>query len=257
MKVAVVGLGVLGEAIGGHLIRDGFEVLGVDPVSEVRDRWVSTYGASAVPGVDALPWPEIGAVVIVVRLTDQVADVLAALPADGPPGRPCLIVSTLEPSFAARLGEWETPFALTEFPVSGGPHGAASGQLLGMASDDLGPEAAAVAKSLCAKVITFCGFGQPTIAKLINNVTMAYNTAVGAQMLAIGERLGLGLEPLHQVLLHGSGRSFALERLPGTILSLLYKDVRLLADHIGELAGVVPGEGFVAEIENLRARLVD
>jgi 3-hydroxyisobutyrate dehydrogenase-like beta-hydroxyacid dehydrogenase len=150
---------------------------------------VAAHGASAVASLAELDWSPVTAAVVAVRFTSQVAEMIAALPSDEPPERPCIVVSTLEPGFAAALDSVDTVFRVIECPVSGGPTGAAAGQLLGLASGERSADADAIIDAMCETVIEFDAYGQPTLAKLINNLCMAYNTVVAVEMLSIGELL--------------------------------------------------------------------
>ena len=82
------------------------------------------------------------------------------------------------------------------------------------------------------------GAGQVT--KLLNNAAFTAHLGVAASLLALGQSLGVDQLRLADVISHGSGNSFALERVAaagGTLARigehaghLLRKDVQLIAD---------------------------
>jgi 3-hydroxyisobutyrate dehydrogenase len=152
--------------------------------------------------------------------------------------------STVHPDTCRRLARQAQAkgAALIDAPVSGGGMGAAAGRLLVM----VGGDAATV--EFCRPV--FASYGDPVVhlgplgsgqvTKLLNNVLFTAHLGAAASLLALGQ--GLGVDPLGLagVLSHGSGNSFALERVAsaggtldrigGHAGHLLRKDVRLIAD---------------------------
>jgi 3-hydroxyisobutyrate dehydrogenase-like beta-hydroxyacid dehydrogenase len=151
--------------------------------------------------------------------------------------------STVHPDTCRRLAEQARALgaALVDAPVSGGGMGAAAGRLLVMAGGD---EATV---EFCRPV--FATYGDPVIhlgpvgagqvTKLLNNVLFTAHLGTAASLLALGRRLGVDPLGLADVITHGSGNSFALERvasaggtldrIAGHAGHLLRKDVRLIA----------------------------
>ena len=99
------------------------------------------------------------------------------------------------------------------------------------------------------------GAGQVT--KLLNNAAFTAHLGVAVSLLALGQSLGVDQLRLADVISHGSGNSFALQRVAsagGTLARigehaghLLRKDVQLIAD----VAAAAPAE---AEAGNLGTR---
>ncbi|MEU6198606.1 NAD(P)-dependent oxidoreductase [Streptomyces sp. NPDC047061] len=141
---------------------------------------------------------------------------------------------------------------LLDAPVSGGGPAAERGTLLVMAGGD--PQVFARSRPVFAAygdpVVHLGPIGSGQIAKLLNNVLFAAQLGLAADILGLGEKLGLAPDGLVGVLPRGSAASFALERVAdagGTLDrigahagSLLAKDVRLFAE-IAETAGVADG----------------
>jgi 3-hydroxyisobutyrate dehydrogenase len=152
--------------------------------------------------------------------------------------------STVHPYTCQRLAETaaDRGVRLIDAPVSGGGGAAAEGRLLVMA----GGEAETV--EYCRPV--FATYGDPVvhlgplgsgqIAKLLTNVLFTANLGTAASTLTLGQELGIDPRRLAEVISHGSGSSFALDRISaaGATLDriaghagpLLQKDVRLMAD---------------------------
>jgi 3-hydroxyisobutyrate dehydrogenase-like beta-hydroxyacid dehydrogenase len=92
--------------------------------------------------------------------------------------------------------------------------------------------------------------GSGQITKLLNNLLFTANLGTAASTLTLGQELGIDPRRLAEVISHGSGSSFALDRISaaGATLDriaghagpLLQKDVRLVAD-VATGAGVSAG----------------
>jgi 3-hydroxyisobutyrate dehydrogenase-like beta-hydroxyacid dehydrogenase len=167
--------------------------------------------------------------------------------------------STVHPDTCRRLAERAEVHGVSvvDAPVSGGGKAAAEGRLLVMAGGESGTVA------YCRKV--FETFGDPVvhmgplgsgqIAKLLNNLLFTANLATAADTLALAPEFGIDRGALAEVVLHGSGASFALDRVRaagGTLDRLaecagplLRKDVRLLAD-LADTVGAPTGTVLTA-----------
>ena len=176
MKVAFVGLGVMGFPMAGHLARAGHEVAVFNRSPEKARRWVEAHGGRAGATVaEAVQGAEV--VALCVGNDDDVRGVLAeALPAMAADG---LVVDHTTTS--ARLareaaaqarsqGRW-----FVDAPVSGGQAGAEAGQLTIM----LGGEEAATTRAApvidaYAKAIRRIGGpGAGQQAKMVNQICIA------------------------------------------------------------------------------------
>ncbi|WP_202125142.1 NAD(P)-dependent oxidoreductase [Actinomadura physcomitrii] len=167
--------------------------------------------------------------------------------------------STVHPDTCRRLAAEAAGRGVrtVDAPVSGGGPAAAAGRLLVMA----GGEQKDV--DLCRPV--FASYGDPIVhmgplgsgqvAKLLNNLLFAANLATASTALALGRDLDVDPVRLAEVVSHGSGASFALDRVAsggGTLDriaahagGLLRKDVGLVAG-IAAAAGAEPGAVLAA-----------
>ncbi len=164
------------------------------------------------------------------------------------PGGIIAIHSTIHPELCIALAEKakSNGLMLVDAPVSGGGEGAANGTLTVM----VGGEEEAVSQvrpvfETYAGLITHLGdVGAGQKAKLVNNNLMAANMALAYHALKTAETLGLDREAFIELVRVSSGRSFSFDvcaRLnePSDFklgAPLLTKDVRLLAETIGENA---------------------
>jgi len=170
------------------------------------------------------------------------------------PGGVVAVHSTVHPDTCRRLAETagRRDVRLVDAPVSGGGMAAAEGRLLVM----VGGEAEDVERcrpvfeTYASPVVHTGPLGTGQLTKLLNNLLFTAHLATAATTLSLGRELGVDPAGLGEVISHGSGNSFALERVNaagGTLERmapfagpLLQKDVRLIAE-LAEAAGVSPG----------------
>lgn len=254
-SVAVVGLGNIGGAIATRLVDAGQRVTGLDLDDERRRRFTDATGHVAVASFDDVELADISEILVVVRLTDHAAAVLDDLAT-----RPLradttvYLVTTLELDFARALPSRTTPgYQLVELPVSGGEGGARRGELTLMAAGPLDDDRAEwLTATLGSVLVRFDVYGAPTLAKLLNNVTAAYNALAFAEMALLADRLGVEPTALQRLLATASGGSWMTDAFVDVVDDLLAKDVGLLADEVGELPTLSLADGD-ALIERLGA----
>lgn len=152
--------------------------------------------------------------------------------------------STVHPDTCRRLADVARTHGVTliDAPVSGGGPAAAEGKLVVMAGGEQGTVAYCrpVFETYGDPVVHMGPLGAGQVAKLLNNVLFTAHLATAASTLALGRDLAVDPAALARVISHGSGRSFALDRVTaagGTLDRLaahagplLRKDVRLLTD---------------------------
>jgi 3-hydroxyisobutyrate dehydrogenase len=188
--------------------------------------------------------------------TEEVVDaVLGGLAAGGV----IAVHSTVHPDTCRRLAERAQArgVRLIDAPVSGGAPAAEAGRLLVMAGGDeeTVDECRPVFASYGDPIVHLGPVGAGQVTKLLNNAAFTAHLGVAVSLLALGRSLGVDQLRLADVISHGSGNSFALERVAsagGTLARigehaghLLRKDVRLIAD----LAATAPAcaEGGASE----------
>jgi 3-hydroxyisobutyrate dehydrogenase-like beta-hydroxyacid dehydrogenase len=175
------------------------------------------------------------------------------------PGGVIAVHSTVHPDTCRRLADRARVHGVSviDAPVSGGGRAAAEGRLLVMVGGESGTVAYCrrVFETYADPVVHMGPLGSGQIAKLLNNLLFTANLATAADTLALGPELGIDRGALAEVVLHGSGSSFALgrvtaaggtlDRLADRAGPLLRKDVRLLAD-LADAAGAPTGTVLAA-----------
>jgi 3-hydroxyisobutyrate dehydrogenase len=214
MKVAFVGLGVMGFPMAGHLAKAGHEVQVFNRSPAKANAWADKFGGRAGATVaEAVAGCEI--VCLCVGNDDDVRQVLdQALPAMAEGG--VVVDHTTASAKLAReaaeqaraVGRW-----FVDAPVSGGQAGAENGQLAVMA----GGEEAAVERvrpviAAYAKAIQRIGGpGSGQLAKMVNQICIAGTVQGLAEGLHFARHAGLDLELVIAAISKGAAQSWQME----------------------------------------------
>jgi 3-hydroxyisobutyrate dehydrogenase-like beta-hydroxyacid dehydrogenase len=207
-----IGLGVMGEAMCGHLARR------FDRPVLAHDRRGEPLSRLAAAGVTAAPAAEIArrADLILLSLPDgrAVEAVLAEIEPHLAAGQ-CVVDTSTSPvaatrAIGARLAARGIGFA--DAPVARTREAAARGELSIMvgASDAVFAHIRPVLETMGTDV-THCGpVGTGQVVKILNNMLVFQNTAALAEAIALGRRNGVPPELLLPTIAKGSGDSFVL-----------------------------------------------
>ena len=210
--IGFIGLGVMGEAMCGHLARrSGRIVLAHDLRPEPLQR-LAAFRVAAAPAAD------IGrrADLVLLSLPDgrAVQAVLAELEPHLRPGQCVVDTSTssvaLTRDIGARLAARGIGFA--DAPVARTREAAARGELSIMvgATDAVFAHVRPILETMGTDV-THCGpIGCGQVVKILNNMLVFENTCALAEAIAIGRRNGVPPELLLPTIAKGSGDSFVL-----------------------------------------------
>lgn len=242
--VAVVGLGNLGLALA-ECASSMRPVVGIDPDVRARHEFVERSGGTAVSRIrESDDWGGIERVHVVVRTTDQAAEILGELVALGEWPGSVHVHTTLEPGFASQLGRWQgSTLRVLEQPITGGAVGIRAGSFAVLTAGLDTTDDRKWLAQLGAVLIDFGQYGLPTAAKLLNNAVAAYNTLAAAAFLDLASNLGIAPGLMHEVLRHGSGGSWMSDALPALHadqVRLLAKDMCLLEQVTGRLPSIAP-----------------
>ncbi len=271
--VAFLGLGALGSPMAANLLKAGFP-LTVHNRTRGREAVFVNAGAAAAPTAAAAVAT---AQLVCLCLSDDAAveSVLfgprepsntGAIPAiQGlSPGALVVDFSTIAPAssqaVAARLAE--LGIAYLDAPVTGGTEGARAGSLsvlVGGASTDL--ERARPLLEVVGNRITHVGpVGAGQQAKAVNQVLVAGSYAAVAEALALGQRLGLGMDQVVAALTEGAAGSWALQHRSAAMLkqqfplgfrlSLHRKDLAIALAAAGACDLDLPVTSLVAGLED-------
>ncbi len=253
MRVAFLGLGIMGSRMAANLARRGFELTVWNRTAARAKAFCAEHSGVRQAETPAAAGAEADLVVTMVVDGDQVTQLL--LGADGATARArdgTLFVdcSTIGPaaarSIAAELAA--LGFELIDAPVTGSSPRAEDGTLTIMAGgSDVGYERARPVLEAMGELIVHAGpVGHGQAVKVINNAVAASNAAVLGEALVFGARAGVDLDALTEVMGAGSGGSamLALKAVPmrrhdyTTLFKLehMLKDVRLCLEE-GEAVG--------------------
>lgn len=223
-RIAVLGLGNMGAGIARTLSKAGFEVVGFDPSPQAAERvgeavrlTASTAEAMQAAETLILSLPSSREVEAVLTGPDGLTGL------DLPP-RLVIDASTADPLSTRKLSEAlaAAGHSLLDAPVSGGPAGAASGQLavfLG-GSEDAAAKAKPVFDAIARKVAHVGPSGAGNVAKLVNNLLCATHLQIAGEALKLAQAAELDLGQVVEAVNGASGRSAVSEvNLPNWVLS--------------------------------------
>jgi len=247
MRVAFLGLGIMGSRMAANLARAGFELSVWNRTAETAEKFAGSHRATvAATPADAAE----GAEIVITMLVDgpQVEEVLtSAAPAAG---TLCVDCSTIGPAATREIGAQlsERGASMLDAPVTGSAPRAEDGTLTIMAggsAEDF-ERARPVLEAMGTLVVHAGPLGHGQMVKVINNAVAATNTATVGQALLVAARAGVDLDALVKVMAAGSGGSTMLELKAGPMrehdyttlfkLEHMLKDVRLCLEE-GQAAG--------------------
>ncbi|HLY48953.1 MAG TPA: NAD(P)-dependent oxidoreductase [Solirubrobacteraceae bacterium] len=217
MRVAFLGLGIMGSRMAANVTRAGFELTVWNRTRATAETFCSEHPGVRMADTPADAGREAEMVVTMVVDGDQVRELL--LGADGAattaaPGTLFVDCTTIGPLAARSLGAAlvERQLELIDAPVTGSSPRAEDGTLTIMVGGS--DEAFARARPLLdamGEVIVHAGpLGHGQVVKVINNAVAATNAAVLGEALLVGARAGADLDALIAVMAAGSGASMML-----------------------------------------------
>jgi 3-hydroxyisobutyrate dehydrogenase len=242
MRVGFIGLGSQGAPMAQRIIDAGYPVVLWARRPETLKPFLITSAAVADSPAGLASSSDV--VCICVVNDDDVSEVVTGVLPGLAAGSVIAVHSTVHPATCHRLASVaaERGVRLIDAPVSGGAPAAQAGRLLLMAGGD-----ASVVESCRPVFATFADpvvhlgpVGSGQVAKLLNNLLFTANLATAASTLTLARSLDVDPVRLAEAISHGSGASFALDRIAsagGTLDRiaahagpLLRKDVQLAAD---------------------------
>ena len=254
MRVAFVGLGIMGSRMAAQLVRAGFSLTVWNRTASKAEDFCAAHPQAALASTPAEAARQAEAVVTMVVDGPQVEQVLlgeGGAACAAAPGTLFLDCSTIGRAAAVEIGSRlaERGFDhVVDAPVTGSSPRAQDGTLTIMAGGSA--EDFARAKPLLeamGSLIVHAGpLGHGQMVKVINNAVAATNAAVVGQALLVGARAGVDLDALIAVMAAGSGGSAMLELKAPAMrahdyqplfkLEHMLKDVRLCLEE-GQAAG--------------------
>lgn len=273
LTIAFIGLGVMGAPMAGHLARAGHRVRVFNRTASKAQDWMDAVGQEHGASVWGSP-----------RLAAQGADVViscvgadrdlreVALGEQGAfaslgPGAVWIDHSTTSAEVAQELAGEGLPrgLAFIDAPVSGGNLGAINGTLTVMCGGE--PTAFERAKPVIhayARAVTLLGpVGAGQRAKMVNQICVAGVLQGLAEALAFGEKAGLDMAAVLEVIRHGAAQSWQMEHRGPTMIQdrfdfgfavdLMRKDLGLCMQEARRVGARLPAtaliDQFYAEVQ--------
>jgi 3-hydroxyisobutyrate dehydrogenase-like beta-hydroxyacid dehydrogenase len=224
-RVAFIGLGVMGHPMAGHLARAGHHVTVYNRTAAKAEAWVAAYGGASAPTpAEAARGAEI-VFACVGNDDDLRAVTLGAQGAFGTmaPGAIFVDHTTASAAIARELhaAARERGLHFVDAPVSGGQAGAVNGALTVMCGGDAEPFDAMKPVALAfAKAVTRVGdAGAGQLAKMVNQVCIAGLVQGLAEAIAFGQRAGLDMPLVLDVIGKGAAQSWQMDNRGRTMVA--------------------------------------
>ncbi|QFU76505.1 NAD(P)-dependent oxidoreductase [Halioglobus maricola] len=229
MKLAFIGLGVMGYPMAGHLQQAGHDVTVYNRTSSKAEAWVKEYhGAMATTPAAAATGASIAFICVgndddvrSVVLGDE--GVMAGLRA----GASIVDHTTASAELARDLANAAATAGIgfLDAPVSGGQAGAENGALTimvgGEAETFTDAEPVLQCYARCARLLGPCGSGQ--LAKMVNQICIAGVVQGLAEALEFSEQAGLDSAGVVEVISQGAAQSWQMENRYQTMLAGEYE----------------------------------
>jgi 3-hydroxyisobutyrate dehydrogenase-like beta-hydroxyacid dehydrogenase len=224
-RVAFLGLGVMGHPMAGHLARAGHTVTAYNRTASKAAAWAAEYGGSAA----ATPREAAAGAEFVFACVGNDEDLRSVtLGANGAfagmaAGAVFVDHTTASAAIARELHVAAQNLGLhfVDAPVSGGQAGAVNGALTVMCGGDAAPfEAMKPVAMNFAKAVTRVGeAGAGQLAKMVNQVCIAGLVQGLAEAIAFGQRAGLDMPQVLDVIGKGAAQSWQMDNRGKTMVA--------------------------------------
>jgi 3-hydroxyisobutyrate dehydrogenase len=268
MKLAFLGLGVMGFPMAGHLARAGHNVIVQNRSAEKAQRWTAAHpgaavadAASAVVGCDAVFMclgddPDVEAVARIVLPTMKKGAVLV----DHTTASPALARSLAAEAAARGIG-------FVDAPVSGGQAGAESGKLSVMCGGEVADVAAVrpAMEAYAARIVHVGPSGHGQLCKAVNQIAIAGLLQGLSEAVHFAQSAGLDLDKTFEAISVGAARSWQMENRFRTMaedrfdfgfaVDWMRKDLRIALAEARENGARLPAaaliDQFYAEVQSM------
>ncbi|GHF38470.1 2-hydroxy-3-oxopropionate reductase [Streptomyces morookaense] len=259
MRIAWIGLGIMGSPMAENLLKAGHPVTGYTLEQHKLDRLAAAGGTPAASVADAVRDADV--VVTMLPADPDVTAVAGEVLAHAAPGTLYIDMSTVSPATAAHLATASAAKGVRflDAPVSGGEAGALEGTLSVMAggpADDF--RAAKPLFAALGTTVVHCGSapGSGQTVKAANQLIVAVNLQACAEAVVFLRKSGVDLDAALDVLAGGLAGSTVLARkrhnfldrtyAPGFRIDLHHKDMGIVTAAAREAGAALPVGGVVA-----------
>jgi len=225
MRVAFLGLGVMGYPMAGHLKRAGHDVVVFNRSADKAVRWVAEHGGASAPTpVEAAKGADV-VMTCVGRDEDLRAVTLGNDGAFAAMKNGAVFVdhTTASATIARELADHAAKqgFGFVDAPVSGGEQGAKNGQLTimcgGSEADYAKAEPIMAAYARQCRLLGPAGSGQ--LAKMVNQICIAGVVQGLSEGLSFARAAGLDPAAVVEVISKGAAQSWQMENRYKTMLA--------------------------------------
>ncbi|EKE70958.1 NAD(P)-dependent oxidoreductase [Gallaecimonas xiamenensis] len=214
MKVAFLGLGVMGYPMAGHLQAAGFEVCVYNRTTSKAEQWVAQHGGTlgATPAEAAK-----GAILVMMCVgnDDDVRAVAYEAITTMAPGAILVDHTTASAEVARELHQAlkAKQLGFLDAPVSGGQAGAENGQLTIMVGGDAGiyAKAEGVLKTYAKQIKRLGEAGSGQLCKMVNQICIAGVVQGLAEAVNFAQQAGLNVVDVVEVISKGAAQSWQME----------------------------------------------
>lgn len=215
MKIGIAGLGVMGMPITKNLIKHGFNIVAYARRSEVAAE-IRPLGAEVVNDIRYVAKSSDVFITLLpsgAALTEVLFDPNTGAIEGLKEGSLVIDMGTTSPALTREICEKlsERGVDFLDSPVSGGAERARDGTLTVMVGGkyDIYQKAYCIFKAIGSKVYYTGESSTAQMIKLVNNMIACINIVAVCEGLALGERTGLDLEQLVEIINCSSGQSYA------------------------------------------------
>lgn len=251
-KVAFLGLGVMGYPMAGHLARAGHAVTVYNRTTSKSIAWCQEYASASGQKHAKSPREAAQGADFVFCCVGNDDDLRAVtLGADGAfagmaPGAVFVDHTTASAEVARELHGAARTLGLhfVDAPVSGGEAGARNGQLTVMCGGDQAAFDAAqpVAMAFSRAFTRLGGSGAGQLTKMVNQICIAGMVQALAEAIAFGQRAGLDLPQVLEVIGKGAAQSWQLDNRGKTMAARQF-EFGFAVDWMRKDLGLVLAEG--------------
>ena len=266
MKIAWIGIGVMGESMAGHLLDAGHELFVYNRTVSKTDGLVKR-GATLLKEVKDAP---LNADVIfsMVGYPKDVEEVYLGengLIKTAKEGQVFVDMTTSSPTLAKKISEEFAKIGATalDLPVTGGDIGAKNGTLSIMAGGDkkvFEETVLPLVKNFGRNITYFGEAGKGQYTKLANQIAIATTMISVAESFKFAKEVGLNLDDFFNIVSTGSGGSFSMTSYgprilkgdfkPGFFIHHFIKDMRLALEECEKMNIKLPGLETAYEVYN-------
>lgn len=224
MKLAFLGLGVMGFPMAGHLQKAGHSVTVYNRNADKAAKWVATHGGAAA----ATPREAAAGADIVMMCVGNDNDVRSVVYGDsgalaGMKAGAVLVDHTTASAELARELDGAAKakgFGFVDAPVSGGQAGAENGKLGIMCGGDLATfDAVKDVLNVYAKALVRIGdAGAGQLTKMVNQICIAGLVQALSEALAFAQKSGIDAKLVLEVISKGAAQSWQMENRGNTMV---------------------------------------